>query len=137
MADLTPPVALAALAASSIAKESHIKIGLNATKIGLAGYVVPFMAVYTPALMLQGGTWFDTTYVTVKAIIAVCLWGGAASAWLIGRMSWVERIWATAAAFLFVIAVPWTDEVGFVLAVTFIAFHWWKTRRAEAKPAEA
>src|SRR3546814_6748384 len=59
MADLTPPVALAALAASSIAKEKHTKIALNATKIGLAGYVVPFMAVYTPALMLQGGTWFD------------------------------------------------------------------------------
>ena len=115
MADLTPPVALAALAASSIAKESHMKIAFTATKIGIAGYVVPFMAVYTPALMLQGGEWYDTVYVSVKAVIAVCLWGGAASAWLIGPMNWVERIWATVAAFMFVLALPITDELAFGL----------------------
>ena len=137
MADLTPPVALAALAASSIAKESHMKIAVTATKIGLAGYVVPFMAVYTPALMLQGGTWFDTAYVLAKAVISVALWGGAASAWLIGPMNWPERIWATAAAFMLVLALPITDEVGFALSASLLVFHWWKTRRAAAHPAGA
>jgi TRAP transporter 4TM/12TM fusion protein len=132
MADLTPPVALAALAASSIAKESHMKIAVTATKIGIAGYVVPFMAVYTPALMLQGGTWFDTAYVFCKAVIAVALWGGAASAWLLGPMNWPERIWATAAAFLFVVALPVTDEIAAALTVSFLVFHWWKTRRSKA-----
>ncbi|MFN4277099.1 MAG: TRAP transporter permease [Ferrovibrio sp.] len=132
MADLTPPVALAALAASSIAKESHMKIAFTATKIGIAGYVVPFMAVYTPALMLQGGEWYDTAYVLVKAVIAVALWGGAASAWLIGPMNWPERIWATVAAFMFVVALPVTDEVAAALTVGFLAFHWWKTRRSKA-----
>ena len=53
MADLTPPVALAAFAAAPMAKESGMKIGMQATKLAIAGYVVPFMAVYTPALMLQ------------------------------------------------------------------------------------
>jgi TRAP transporter, 4TM/12TM fusion protein len=130
MADLTPPVALAALAASSIAKESHMKIAVTATKIGVAGYVVPFMAVYTPALMLQGGDWQDTVYVVVKAVISVGLWGGAASSWLIGSMNWPERIWATAAAFLLVVAAPITDQVGFTLAAAFLAFHWWKSRKA-------
>lgn len=130
MADLTPPVALAALAASSIAKESHMRIAVTATKIGIAGYVVPFMAVYTPALMLQGGTLFDTGYVFLKALISVGLWGGAASAWLLGPMTWPERIWATAAAFMLVVALPVTDEIGFAMSATFVLFHWWKTRRA-------
>ena len=53
MADLTPPVALAAFAAAPMAKVSGNKIGWEATKLAIAGYVVPFMAVYTPALMLQ------------------------------------------------------------------------------------
>ncbi len=132
MADLTPPVALAALAASSIAKESHMKIAITATKIGIAGYVVPFMAVYTPALMLQGGTWFDTGYVLIKAVISVGLWGGAASAWLLGPMTWPERIWATVAAFMLVVALPITDEIGFALAAAFLVFHWWKTKRGRA-----
>ncbi len=137
MADLTPPVALAALAAQSIAKESHMKIAVTATKIGLAGYVVPFMAVYTPALMLQGGTAFDTAYVFIKAIVSVGLWGGAASAWLIGPMNWPERIWATVAAFLLVLALPATDEIGYALAASLLVFHWWKTKRAPARPAKA
>ncbi|MBL8490969.1 MAG: TRAP transporter permease, partial [Rhodocyclaceae bacterium] len=52
MADLTPPVALAAFAASSIAKESPMKIGFKAVQIAIAGFVVPYMAVYDNALML-------------------------------------------------------------------------------------
>ena len=56
MADLTPPVALAAFAAASIAKASPMKIGWKATHIAIAGFVIPYMAVYDPALMLQGGT---------------------------------------------------------------------------------
>ena len=129
MADLTPPVALAALAASSIARDSHIKIGVIATKIGIAGYVVPFMAVYAPALILQGGTWFDTAYVLFKALIAIGLWGAAASAYLFAPLNWGQRILATLAAFLLVVAFPITDQAGFALALLVIVWHWWQIKR--------
>ncbi|MGE5769350.1 MAG: TRAP transporter permease, partial [Betaproteobacteria bacterium] len=123
MADLTPPVALAALAAQAIANASHMKIGFIATRIALAGYVIPFMTVYSPALMLQGGTWLETAYVVGKAVLAIMLWGAAATGWLFGPMAWAERALATAAAFLLVIAVPLTDEAGFVLAIAVLAVH--------------
>ena len=55
MADLSPPVALAALAAAPIAQENPDKIGWEAMRIALAGYVIPFIFVYSPALMLQTG----------------------------------------------------------------------------------
>ena len=55
MADLTPPVALAAFAAAPMAKVSGMKIAVQATKLAVAGFVIPFMAVFTPALMLQDG----------------------------------------------------------------------------------
>ena len=55
MADLSPPVALAALAAAPIARENPDKIGWEAMRIALAGYVIPFIFVYSPALMLQAG----------------------------------------------------------------------------------
>lgn len=135
MADLTPPVALAALAASSIAKASHMRIGFIATKIGIAGYVVPFMAVYTPALMLQGGTWTEVTYVVFKALVSIGLWGAAASGYLWGPLNWPERIWATVGAFLLVVAYPWTDQIGFTLAIIFLAWHWWRAREAKRLPA--
>ena len=53
MADLTPPVALAAFAAAPMAKESGMKIGVQAVRIALPGFIVPYMAVYDPNLMLQ------------------------------------------------------------------------------------
>ena len=132
MADLTPPVALAALAAQAIANASHMRIGFIATRIALAGYVIPFMTVYSPALMLQGGTWFDTAYVVGKAVLAIVLWAPPRPA-LFGPMAWAERALATAAAFLLVVAVPLTDEAGFLLPAALLAVHFRRSRRLAAK----
>ncbi|HSS69319.1 MAG TPA: TRAP transporter permease [Casimicrobiaceae bacterium] len=132
MADLTPPVALAAFAAASIAKASPMRIGWKATHIAIAGFVIPYMAVYDPALMLQGGTLLDTLYVVFKAIVAIVLWGGASIGYLRAPINWFERIVATVAAFLLVVAIPWTDEAGFALGAAFIAWHVWRTRPAKA-----
>jgi TRAP-type uncharacterized transport system fused permease subunit len=115
-------VALAALAASSIAKASDQKIGWKATQIAVAGYVVPFMAVYDPALMLLG-SWADAVYVTAKALIAVGLWGAAMVGYFWAPIGKLERAAAVIAASLLVSALPLTDAIGFVLAAALFAFH--------------
>jgi TRAP transporter 4TM/12TM fusion protein len=132
MADLTPPVALAALAASSIAKAGHMQIGFTATRIGIAGYVVPFMAVYAPELMLQGDnvTVFSVGYILVKALLGIGLWGAAATGWLFGPLNWIERAVAVVGAGLLVAALPVTDEIGFAIVVVFTGWHWWRSRRS-------
>jgi TRAP transporter 4TM/12TM fusion protein len=145
MADLTPPVALAALAASPIAKAGHMAIGFEATRIAAAGYVVPFIAVYAPALMLQDGDPLAASigfvpavvYVVLKAVLAVGLWGAAAVGHLLGPLAWWERLWAFGAAALTVAALPVTDEAGFALAAAFLGWHWWRTRAARTAPARA
>ena len=140
MADLTPPVALAAFAAAPMAKESGLKIGIQASKLAIAGFVVPFMAVYTPALMLQDagpmaaayGYPVEVVYIVLKACLGIVLWGAAVVGFLFGRMAMWERIIAFAAGVLLVMALPLTDEAGFALAVLWIGFHWWKSRGATA-----
>ncbi|HET7404264.1 MAG TPA: TRAP transporter fused permease subunit, partial [Usitatibacter sp.] len=129
MADLTPPVALAALAAASIAKESYMKIGVKATQIAIAGFVIPYMAVYDPALMLQAGTWLNTLYMVFKALVAIALWGAAAIGHLQAPLNWPERVLCAAAALLLVVAVPLTDEIGFAIGGLFLAWHFVKARR--------
>ena len=129
MADLTPPVALAAFAASSIAKESAMKIGLKAVQIAVAGFVVPFMAVYDNALMLQGDpSILAVAYIVGKALLAITLWGAAAIGYLRCNLKSWERLWAAVAAFLLVAALPLTDEIGFVACVAFIGWHFMRTR---------
>ena len=135
MADLTPPVALAALAASSIAKESYMKIGVKATQIAIAGFVIPYMAVYDPSLMVQGGHWYNTVYMVFKAVVAICLWGGAAIGYLRTHLNWGERIASGVAALLLVVAIPLTDEMGFALGALLIAYQFFKARRLTAAPA--
>jgi TRAP transporter 4TM/12TM fusion protein len=130
MADLTPPVALAAFAAASIAKESPMKIGFKATQIAIAGFVIPFMAVYSPELMMQGNwTIASTAYVVVKALLAIVLWGAAAVGFLSAPLKMGERIFVAIAALLLVAAVPWTDEAGFVMAAAFFGWHFLQKRR--------
>jgi TRAP transporter 4TM/12TM fusion protein len=143
MADLTPPVALAAFAAAPIAKESGMKIGVNAVRVAAAGFVIPYMAVYTPALMLQDGGplaaaigyWPAVAYIVFKALLAIMLWGAATIGYLFGRVSPLERIWAFAAAALLIAALPATDEIGFAAVAAFLGWHVWRVRAVKAEPA--
>lgn len=130
MADLTPPVALAAFAAASIAKAPAMKIGFKATQIAVAGFVVPFMAVYSPALMLQGDpTLWAVVYIVVKALLAIFLWGSAAIGYLWSPLNLTERVIAAVAAGSLVVALPITDEVGFGVGLSFIVWNWVKSHK--------
>ncbi|TMH35054.1 MAG: TRAP transporter permease [Betaproteobacteria bacterium] len=131
MADLTPPVALAAFAAASISRASPMQTGIKATQIAIAGFVVPFMAVYDPALMLQGDAgWLAVAYVSFKAVVAICLWGAAAVGYLRSPLNWTERGVSAIAAGLLVAALPFTDEAGFALGAALIAWNFWRARSA-------
>ncbi|MGO4283648.1 TRAP transporter permease [Bosea sp. TAB14] len=143
MADLSPPVALAALAAAPIAKENPDKIGWEAMRVALAGYVIPFIAVYSPALMLQAGDpmanvigfWPAVIYATFKASVAIGLFGMVAIGWLFGRLTVVERVLCFVAAVLLFGEFAYSDPLGYVLTAAIIARHWFAARHAE--PAAA
>ncbi len=138
MADLTPPVALAAFAAAPIARESPMKIGFQAMRIAIAGFVIPYMAVYAPALMLQGNAgWIATLYIVFKAIVAILLWGGAAIGYWIKPLAWWERVWALAAAGFLVAAVPFTDEVGLGMTALLVLWHGMRVRQTNRSQAPA
>ncbi|WOC15633.1 TRAP transporter permease [Pseudochrobactrum sp. MP213Fo] len=143
MADLTPPVALAAFAAAPIAKESGMKIGMQAVRIAVAGFAVPFMAVYAPVIMLQEGGalaesmgfWPAFAYMIGKALLSIIMWGGAAIGFLRGHLKIWERVWAFLAAAMMLSTYPLSDEIGFTACIAFIVWHWWRTREPAMKAA--
>ena len=71
---------------------------LQALRVAIAGFIVPFMAVYSPALMLQGGGALATAYVVFKALIAIGMWGAGAIGFLFGPLNLLERLAAIVAA---------------------------------------
>ncbi len=141
MADLTPPVALAAFAAAPIAKASGMRIGVQAVRVAAAGFVVPFMAVYAPTIMLQDGGplataigfWPAVAYTVFKALFAIALWGVAGIGFAGVHLNWAERLAAFAAAALMIASLPITDELGFGLGVLVIGWLVWRTRRARVR----
>ncbi|MFV0244775.1 MAG: TRAP transporter permease [Qingshengfaniella sp.] len=143
MADLTPPVALACFAAAPIAKSSGLKISLQAVRLAAAGFVVPFMAVFTPALMLQSGgplaeAWgmpLAVLYIFVKTVIAVGMWGIAVIGFLFRPAPIWERAIALASGIALIVALPLTDEIGLGLAVLFLVLHWLRARKGAPDPA--
>ncbi|MGL5025505.1 MAG: TRAP transporter permease, partial [Shewanella oncorhynchi] len=129
MADLTPPVALACFAAAPIAKESGLKISLWAIRIAIAGFVIPFMAVYDPALMLQGDSWLATGFVLLKATVGIGIWGVIFTGYLLQKLYWWERVIGFLAGASLILATPLSDEIGFGLALLFIVQHSWRARK--------
>ncbi|TGD44888.1 TRAP transporter permease [Pseudotabrizicola sediminis] len=140
LADLTPPVALACFAAAPIAKERGLTISIHAVKIAAAGFVIPFMAVYTPALMLQnGGPLAEAIgfipaviYVVTKTVLAIGLWGIAVIGWFGTPLQLWQRALAMVAAGALVVALPATDGIGFALVLAFAAQHILLLRRKAA-----
>lgn len=137
LADLTPPVALACFAAAPIAKARGLSISLEAVKIAVAGFVVPFMAVYSPELMLQSGEQYTmfgyvlaVFYGVLKALLAVALWGSSVIGYLGVVLPMWLRVMGMSASLLLIAAIPVTDEMGFLLATLFGIFVMKRRRRA-------
>ena len=138
MADLTPPVALACFAAGPIAKSSGLKISLQAIRMAAAGFIVPFMAVFTPSLMLQDGGWMaqqfgypvEVAYVVAKTVIAIALWGLAVVGYLHMPLRWYERVLAFAGGVSLIVALPISDELGFGITALVAVLIWLRGRKA-------
>ena len=141
MADLTPPVALACFAAAPFAKESGFKISLEAVKLAVAGFIVPFMAVYSPELMLQGLANKDfftiiisVGYISIKALIAMLFLGMAAVGYMNEPLNFFERVICILVSALLITAIPITDELGFGLMLLFIVYRWLKFKKINQVP---
>ena len=138
MADLTPPVALAAFAAASIAKASPMKIGWKATHIAIAGFVIPYMAVYDPALMLQTAPagLLDDGASTSSSRRWSRSGSGAAprSATCAARSTGPSASSRSPPPSLLVAALPLTDEIGFVASAAFVAWHWLRATSRDRGP---
>lgn len=100
LADVTPPVAVAAYAAASMAGADPFRTGNTAFRLALAKALVPFIFVFTPSMliMVPDFTWADFSLAFVGALVSVTFLGAALSAYLVAPMAVWERIWLAVAA---------------------------------------
>jgi TRAP transporter 4TM/12TM fusion protein len=121
LSTITPPVALAVFAAKGIAGGSLGRTGWAAVKLGATGYIVPFMFVYSTALMLIG-PWQDALLASVTATIGVVCLAAGLHGFLMKPTTWWERVLLVAAAIVLITPGLITDLIGLaLLAVTMVS----------------
>jgi TRAP-type uncharacterized transport system fused permease subunit len=127
LSSITPPVALAAYAAASIANGNPLKIAVLACQFGMAAFAVPYFFVYDPAILGVGVTWVQIAASFVTAIVG----GICASAAMLGhftaRLSIIERLLFATAAILFMNSDWRIDLAAFALLAGLVV---WTSQRA-------
>lgn len=111
LSTITPPVALAVFAAKGIAGGNLWDTGWAAVKLGATGYIVPFMCVYSTALMLMG-PWPEVVLAAISASIGVICLAAGLHAYFIRPAKWWERIMLLAAAGSLIKPGLYTDLLG-------------------------
>jgi TRAP transporter 4TM/12TM fusion protein len=133
---ITPPVALAVYAASGLAKSNLWKTGAAAVKIGAAGFVVPFMFVYEPALLMIGD-WPTIAWRFVISCIGIALLAAGLHGYMLRPLAGWQRAVAIAAALLLVAPELTTDILGLSLAAAMLLYQHFAPSAAKLGPVGA
>lgn len=130
IADITPPVALAAFAASGISGGDPIKTGVNSAKLAIAAFIIPYMFVFNPAMLMLDSTFTEIIWVTFTAIVGMIAIGAGMIGYWYRKCNWIERILAVGTGLMLIYPETMTDIIGLVLFVLQVALQW-KTRNSK------
>lgn len=137
LADVTPPVAMAAYAGAGIAGANAFKAGNTAFRLSMGKALVPFVFVFQPALLLvtQNFTWGNFALAFGGAVLGIVALSAAITGWLFARMSGIERAALTVASFLLVAPDLTATLIGLVIAAPVVLAQWARRERAGTIPA--
>ncbi|WP_433751137.1 TRAP transporter permease [Falsibacillus pallidus] len=125
IADITPPVALAAFAAAGVAGGEPIKTGVNSAKLAIAAFIIPYMFVLQPDMLMIDTTLPKIIWVVITAIAGMTAIGAGMIGFWYRKMQWFERIIAVAAGLMLIYPEGITDIVGIILFLGILALQIW------------
>lgn len=132
MSALTPPVATGALVAASIAGADFFRTAFAAVRLGLPGFLLPFIFVVRPEMLMLEGTLVDALIVTIAAFVGICALNFAIEGFMITRLSWLERLLMLPVAFGLLLPGWRSTLTGMVLFATVLAWQVWRHRTMPA-----
>jgi TRAP transporter 4TM/12TM fusion protein len=134
VADITPPVCLAAMAGAAIAKADPMKTGVNATKLAIAAFIVPYIFIFSPGLLLIDVTFSGVVQILITSVTGMIGIGAAVEGWYWTRMSWWERVAALAAGLMLIDPGTLTDIVGLIVMGLLTIYQYRKSKRTRSLP---
>jgi len=128
IADITPPVALAAFAAAGVSGGEPIRTGIQSAKLAIAAFIIPYMFVLSPQLLMIDTTVSELIWVLITAFSGMIAIGAGLIGYWMRPLHWVERIPAIGTGIMLIYPEGYTDIVGLVLFAALIGLQFvWKS----------
>ena len=120
VADLTPPMALAAYAGAAIAGANPMKTALQSTKLAIGAFIVPYIFALNPAMLFIDTSAGEVILICITSIIGIFGVSSALEGFLLHHMKWYERILSVAGGLLLIYPGIVTDSIGFALVAIVV-----------------
>ena len=121
VADLTPPVALAAYAGAAIAQANPMKTALESTKLAIGAFIVPYAFALSPSMLLIDTTVLDVGLIVITSLIGIASVSAAMEGYLIGNLNWFRRLLALVGGLMMIYPGTRTDIIGLALSGLVVA----------------
>ena len=132
VADITPPVALAAYAGSAIAKSNPMKTGINATKLAIGAFIVPYIFCLNPAMLLIDVTAFGIIQIVITSLVGIFGVAAAMNGFLFKKLEWPCRVLICIGGLLMMDPTAITDVIGIALFAAVFAWQYFGAKKERA-----
>ncbi len=129
VADITPPVALAAMAGAAIAKSDPLKTGLQASKLAIAAFLVPFLFVLNPQMLMLNAQWYEMLQIIVTSVIGMIGIGMGMERFWTSKLNLLQTILALCGGLLLIYPGTVTDIIGIVLVGIVVLWQRFESQR--------
>ncbi len=133
VADITPPVALAAYAGSAIAKSDPLKTGLTATRLAITAFIIPYIFVLQPKMLFIDASFVEVVKIVLTSFAGIVAISAGMEGYFRTKMSWYERIFILGAGLCLITPDTTTDIIGIALLAICIIFQVLKGKRTVPK----
>lgn len=120
VADITPPVALAAMAGAAIAKSDPLRTGVNASKLAIAAFLIPYVFVMNPKMLMLNAAWYEVVQIILTSLLGMLGVGMCLEKFWTSRLNIVQQLLALAGGLLLIYPGTLTDLIGVVLVIAVI-----------------
>ena len=129
VADITPPVALAAYAGAAIAKSDPMKTGIQATKLAIAAFVIPYVFAIHPEMLLIDAEIFEVIQITITSFLGMAGLCAGLTGYLTVPLNLPARLAAIAGGLLMIVPGTLTDVIGFCIIAVLVLMGWLAERK--------
>lgn len=137
VADITPPVALAAYAGSAIAKSNPLKTGVTATRLAIAAFIIPYMFAYNPKMLFIDAGVFDIISIIITSFIGIYAVAAGMEGHMITKLTWWQRLLTLAGGLMLIVPELVTDIAGIAIVAAIIVIQNISARKSKSLPPKS